>query len=105
MSNVAIFKNGRAQYLTSVNTPDYSSDPDVMVNPNISAIQNVPLRYWKRNGNAIEEMSLQEKQDFDNAEFLLTISGIKNEILELSKVLLSKGAITKIELINLIENI
>lgn len=62
MANIAIFKTGKpAQYLTSVNTPDYSSDPDVIIDPDISNVQSVPLKYWKRVGNTIVEMTQAEK--------------------------------------------
>lgn len=62
MANIAIFKSGQfPQYLQSVNTPDYSSDPDVIVNPDISAVQSIPLKYWKRVGDTIVEMTQPEK--------------------------------------------
>ena len=71
MSNIAIFKlNQQPQYLTSVHTPDYSSDPDVLVNPDISAVINIPLKNWKRVGNSIVEMTLVEKQAIIDAELL-----------------------------------
>lgn len=69
MSNIAIFKSGQTpQYLTSVNTPDYSSDPDVLIEPDISLVKNVALRFWKRNGNLIAEMSQAEKDIITAAE-------------------------------------
>ena len=69
MSNIAIFKTGKTpQYLKSVNTPDYSGDPDVLVNPDISLLDNVSLKYWKRVGDLIEEMTVAEKQAITNAE-------------------------------------
>lgn len=69
MANVAIFKAGRTpEYLRSVNTPDYSSDPDVLINPDISALAAVPVKYWKRVGDAIQEMSAAEKASLDAAE-------------------------------------
>lgn len=62
MANVAIFKSGQTpQYLQSVNTPDYSSDPDVIVNPDITAVASVPLKFWKRSGNTIIKMTQAEK--------------------------------------------
>lgn len=69
MANIAIFKTGKqAQYLLSVNTPDYSSDPDVLVNPNITTVQNVPIKFWKRVGDAITEMTAAEKQAVSDVE-------------------------------------
>ena len=73
--NIAIFKVGQTpQYLTSVNGAEYmvdpqalegtvvSNDPDVIVNPDISTVQNIDKKYWKRVGNSIVEMILAEKQ-------------------------------------------
>ena len=81
MSNIAIFKpNQQPQYLTSVNGAEYmvdptalegsvvSNDPNVIFNPDISAVINVPLKYWKRSGNNIVEMSLAEKQAIEATE-------------------------------------
>lgn len=62
MASVAIFKPGQTpQYLQSVNTPDYSSDPDVIVNPDIATVANVPIKFWKRSGNLVVEMTQAEK--------------------------------------------
>ena len=62
MANVVIFKTGQyPQYLTSVNTPDYSSDPNTIVNPDMSAVSGVPLKFWKRSGNNVLEMTQAEK--------------------------------------------
>jgi hypothetical protein len=69
MANVAIFRSGQTPvYLTSVHTPDYEGDPDVIINPDISAVAAVPLKYWKRVVNAIQEMTAGEKTTVDNAE-------------------------------------
>lgn len=69
MSNVAIFKSGKTpQYLKSVNTPDYEGKPGVLVNPDVSALQSVELKHWKRNGSVIEEMNASEKQAVADAE-------------------------------------
>ena len=69
MSNIAIFKTGQPpQYLKSVNTPDYSSDPDVLVNPDIAAVQAIPTKYWKRVGDTVQEMITSEKTALDAAE-------------------------------------
>lgn len=69
MANVAIFESGKTPvYEKSVNTPDYEGNADAIVNPDISAVQNTPLKYWKRNGDLVEEMTLAEKQAVDDAE-------------------------------------
>lgn len=68
MANVALFRSGQTpQYLTSVHTPDYSSDPDAIVNPDVSAVIAVALKYWKRSGNSVVEMSAGEKSAVDSA--------------------------------------
>lgn len=62
MANIAIFKSGKTpQYIQSVHTGDYENDPDVIINPDISAVSNVSIKYWKRNGNSIGEMTQAEK--------------------------------------------
>lgn len=84
MANVAIFKVGQIpQYLISINTPDYSSDPDVIVNPDISTVSSVLLKYWKRSGNSILEMDATEKQAVDDAELLLKKNAVDNFGVEL----------------------
>jgi|SRR3990167_1320831 len=69
MSNIVRFQNGKAEYLISVNTPDYEGS-DSIVNPNISLVADVPLKYWKRDGNNVLEMTTEEKQIVDDIELL-----------------------------------
>lgn len=72
--NIAIFKlNKTPEYLISVNGAEYMTDPtalegnvapnspDVIFNPNITAVKNVPVKFWKRNGSSITEMTQAEK--------------------------------------------
>lgn len=124
MANIAIFKpNQIPQYLTSVNGAEYmvdptalegnvvSNDPDVIFNPNITAVQNVPLKYWKRSGNNIVEMSQAEKDAIAAAELLARkdaaddygVEGMKIVLTALIKVInirLSAGQkITKQEMV------
>lgn len=81
MANIAIFKAGKTpEYLTSVNGAEYMADPtaldgntvpnspDVIFNPDISAVKNIPIKFWKRNGNSIVEMSQAEKDAILAAE-------------------------------------
>ena len=65
MSNVVIFKDGEVKYLKSVHTPDYLSNPDAIINPNIPI--GVPIKYWKRNGDIVLEMDTSEKNAVDIA--------------------------------------
>lgn len=79
--NIAIFKAGKTpEYLTSVNGAEFMADPtalegnvvpnspDVLINPDISAVKNVPIKFWKRNGNSIVEMTRAEKDAITAAE-------------------------------------
>lgn len=79
MANIAIFKPGKPpEYLESVNGAEYMTDPatndtkpnspDVLINPDISAVKNVPVKFWKRVGNAVVEMSQAEKDAVAAAE-------------------------------------
>lgn len=68
MANVALFRTGETpQYLVSVHTPLYSSDPDAIINPDVTALAAVPLHYWKRSGNSVLEMTVGEKAAVDSA--------------------------------------
>lgn len=81
--NIAIFKPGETpQYLTSVNGAEYMADPTalegsvapkdstVLINPDISAVSNIPFKFWKKSGDTIVEMSAVEKQVIADAELL-----------------------------------
>ena len=71
MANVILFKpNQQPQYLTSVNTPDYSSDPDVIVEPDLSSVSGVPIKFWKRSGNTVVEMTQAEKDAIAASELI-----------------------------------
>ena len=48
----------------SVNTPDYPSK-DWIVNPDLSAVESVPRKYWKLSGNDVVEMNQSEKDAKD----------------------------------------
>lgn len=68
MSNIAIFDkktDAVLSYLKSVNTPSYSGRNDVLVNPDVTAVSHLPLRYWKHDNGAIVEMSQTEKDAVD----------------------------------------
>lgn len=104
MSNVAIFKAGKTpEYLVSVNTPDYDKDPDVLVNPDVSALKDVPLKYWKRQGSVVTEMTQPEKLAVDNAEKAERDARTDNldevDSARLAKALVSLGVITKAQLV------
>lgn len=112
MSNIAIFKpNQIPQYLTSVNTPDYSSDPDAIVDPDLSSVSGVPIKFWKRSGNSVVEMMQVEKDAITAAELQARkdaandfgIEGIKIVLTALIKVInlrLPSNKITKQEMVD-----
>jgi len=81
MANIAIFKSGKeAQYLRSVDPSPYLvdptalegnevvNDPDIIVNPDISTVKNIPLKFWKRSGNNVIEMTQVEKDAIASRE-------------------------------------
>src|SRR3990167_4959136 len=72
MSNVAIFKPDQTpEYLKSVNTPDFEGNLFAIINPDITKVQNVPLKFWKRIGDNIVEMTQTEKDAITAAELQL----------------------------------
>lgn len=71
MSNVLIFDtatgNGIA-YLTSVNTPDYESRADALINPDTTLLKTVSAEYVKVSGGRAVEMTAAEKAVVDAAK-------------------------------------
>jgi hypothetical protein len=53
-------------YLNSVNTPDYSIEFWI-INPDLSLVQGVPVKYWKIIGDTVSEMNQSEKDAVDTA--------------------------------------
>ncbi len=110
MSNVAIFKSGETpQYLKSVHTPDYDQDPDVVVNPDISSLNDVELKYWNRVGNTVLEMTTSEKQVVDDAEEADRVARIDRlesvDAIVLAKALVKSGVVTKTLLVSKIKEV
>lgn len=54
-------------WLKSVNTPDFP-ETEWIINPDLSALANVPPKYWKIQGDLILEMSETEKMEVDDQE-------------------------------------
>lgn len=54
------------QYFMSVNTPDYP-ESDWIINPDLSAVANVPAKYWKIDGDSVVEMTTTEKSQVEAA--------------------------------------
>jgi hypothetical protein len=88
MANIAIFHAGQTpQYLTSVNTQDYSSDPDAIINPDVSALTAVAVKYWKRSGDLVLEMTAGEKDAVDAAAaaaLTTSLRSVANDITDAS---------------------
>ena len=135
MANIVIFEPGETpQLLKSVNTPDYcdipenkrkySKDkktwgttllkdelpayakPNVLINPDTSAVKNVPNKYWKRVGDIILEMSLSEKQAVDDAEKQSRLDAIENYQFDggsLAEALVDAGVVTKDQVLSVIK--
>ena len=54
-------------YRKSVNTPDWEGRSDVLINPDVSALNDIPLKYWKHSSGTVVEMTTGEKTTVDNA--------------------------------------
>lgn len=61
MAKVVVFENGKASYYPSANTPDFEGNPNALINPDLSLVENIPVIYWKRDGDNVVEMSQAEK--------------------------------------------
>ena len=113
-SNVLIYDTttGRAKaYLKSVNTPDYSSRSDVIINP---VLPKAPLKYLKVKDGKVVEMTQEEKdallaeeqQELKDAQITavndLNVS-VKDVVTALIKVInkrIPDNPITKEEIVN-----
>lgn len=67
------------QYLRSVNTPDYPT-AEWIINPDVSALAGVPVKYWKVSGDSVTEMTQAEKDAVDAAEGSARVAAIKAEL-------------------------
>jgi len=54
-------------YVRSANTPDYENLPNVLINPDVSALGNISRNYWKVDSSEnVIEMTTNEKTVIDN---------------------------------------
>ena len=53
-------------FLKSVNTPSFNAEPNKIVNPNLSGVSGIPLKYWKEDSGSIVEMTSEEKSAVDD---------------------------------------
>lgn len=72
MSNVVLFNpddtvvaNRVLSYLVSVNTPDYITRNNAIINPDLAAVTNIDKKYWKVSGVEVVEMTQAEKDAVD----------------------------------------
>jgi hypothetical protein len=86
MSNIVFFDpnnivtNKVTKYLQSVNTPDYENEQNILINPDVSLLINISIKYWKVNNNNIIEMSSNEKTLIDNINKAKTLREKKYKI-------------------------
>ncbi len=52
-------------YRKSVHTPNYNDRNDVLINPNITPVENLARRYWKHSLGTLIPMSEIEKDQVD----------------------------------------
>jgi hypothetical protein len=61
--NDLIVPNMVIEYLKSVNTPDYLGN--ILINPDISIVENIPIKYWKVSNELVIEMTEEGKNAID----------------------------------------
>ena len=118
------------QYLESANTLEKNEDgsfqfvsdipptksrsqefalPHVIINPDMSAVAEIPAKYWKRVGNTIRAMNAGEKNAVDAADSAVRETAIGNlesvDVRVLAKALVAAGLITKATLIQKIKEV
>lgn len=113
MANVVLFTNGVAQYLQSVNTPDYAGNPNALIDPDLSAVQGVDMQWWKKSGSSVVEMSPAEKQVILDAQLaerksradqlLTNLPEVLTALIKVINLRLPSNKITKAELITAIK--
>ena len=73
MSNIVLYDpdssvvaNRATNYLLSVNTPDYTSNPDALINPDLSSVSGIAFKYWMYDGTGLVEMPASDRTSVDN---------------------------------------
>jgi hypothetical protein len=61
-----VVANRVISYLQSVNTPDYESQPNTLINPDVVSLLSTSTNYWKVVGSSVIEMTSIEKTTIDN---------------------------------------
>ena len=110
MSDIVEFDaNGKAiRYLRSIHEIPYLNDPNIIVGS--LTVPVVPMKYWKRVGNAVVEMTVAEKAVVDAAEAVLVQATERTRIenlqltgKELAQLIIAKTAITKDQIIAVVK--
>jgi len=79
MANVVLFRAGQPpQLLLSVETSLYISDPDAIINPDLSGVSGIPLKYFKRSGNNVIVMNATEQAAVDAADVAAVVPATVN---------------------------
>ena len=63
--NDSIVSNKVTAYLRSVHTPNYNLIKNKIINPDLSNVLNVNIKYWKISNEQVVEMSITEKSNID----------------------------------------
>jgi len=63
----AVLNRTTKQYIPSANTPDYPV-VDWIINPDLSAVVDVPNKYWVITGDVVSEMTQEEKDAYEDAQ-------------------------------------
>lgn len=85
MANV-VSRTSPYKYLRSVNEPDYP-ETDWIWNPDLSAVEGFPPKYWAVSGDAVSLLSQAERDAIDAAEQSDRLDAIANELTQAQSVL------------------
>lgn len=94
MANVIIYapndpvvNNRVLNYLTSVNTPDYTDRPDTVINPDLSQVVGLDIRYWQVDGNKnITPMDVSDRTSVDDFYKAKTLRDKKYQVVTYNSI-------------------
>lgn len=85
-----VFNRISKVFLKSVHTPDYSSNPEWLIDPDLSLVEEIPQKYWKviegtgdgyNDGYGLFEMSQFEKATVDSDQVNSRLRNLKQRII------------------------
>lgn len=88
MSNV--LNKQTFEYRKSVNTVQYM-DGSWLINPDLTDVEYVPVKYWKIDGETIVEMSQEEKNIINNSEVEILRNTLIDQIDDKTAELIAEG--------------